>query len=507
MPPRFVPNDGILLIDSDGEEHPSGMDSQSGDYESDDSSSSGSSSGSDTSGSSENEDSGLGQIDGNVDTTSSDDSHSSSESDTSEDSSGDNGAQQSSSGSNSIANDDDDNQEEEDEIEEDEEEMEEEQLDHDHGEEQEEMPLSITNSMAKMVRITRSPYSHTKSAEVGEQCFEELKGLMIPIIFENGMKGMNPEMKFVFGDKLSLSVYAAHHEIGRSGKCFVPGWTDGKMLRGIKRGWLPNRQLLLCLHDNRFGDAEDTTLRQITKNLNCYKIVDEAMGEWDLEEEFLRLSSCMTYTYERDKSDCYKCEIFVARAFATLQILKKLDAVDESLMKKVKACLSIMNKNVRVNAGRLAKWKEELKEEKRKNMTGRKITCLESASEQVPNQRPVKEISVTMNTESDEASTASGVTTDIAGDGADNNINNARKMKTAQEREESLMMLYSMVKEQHNRLGEAIALLRDSIDEHRRLLRDEYREELRREMMHDLEGEGKTAEVRSSGKKRRRGAK
>jgi hypothetical protein len=61
-----------------------------------------------------------------------------------------------------------------------------------------------------------------------------------------------------------------------------------------------------------------------------------------------------------------KCQIFIARAFATYQVLNKTDEpIGTSLSSKIKLCLDFMDKNVRVNQTELDRLQQEQEKIKR----------------------------------------------------------------------------------------------------------------------------------------------
>jgi len=361
---------------------------------------------------------------------------------------------------------------------------------------------NIESLEGAMVEIVESPYEEGGNAELGEDCFEELKILMTPVLSEDGQMGIHEEMEFYFADKLALSVSKAYQEIGKEENCYLTSWVGGK-IGGTDCGWVPNRHLLLCLHGERLAAASEATLRMIVRDLDCTKYVLQAMKEWKLEAKYMNLSSCKSFFFESNKARCYKCEIFVARAFVAFDVLIKTHSVTNSMAAKIDACLSIMNEHVRVNPQRLAKRKLELESKKEKVVAGQKKTGQEDLVHPVPAQRPLKEISVTINSEEEDGS-ASAVTTDLLVSA--NPTSQRRSVQTPEERVQTLQMLYDIVREQHDRLGQTIALFQDSVEEHQRLSREELREEVRAELMQEMRNGGNTATIMKT-RKRRRGSK
>jgi hypothetical protein len=222
--------------------------------------------------------------------------------------------------------------------------------------------------------ITKSPYEPPfASAEVGESAFDEVKKLLVAPADGNG--AFHPQAARFFGVTLAESVIIASYQIGKSGMLYSPGWQEGK-IRGVQCGWIPKRVLLLCLHEQRFVRASEALLQGIIKDLGVTKIVGEAIDNWNLDRKFLSLSSNTTYTYTRNKPACYKCEIFVARAFHSTKIFKRDEEVIEpSLWKKVLDCLKIMNEHVRVSKNGIAKRLSELEEDKAPTKVVKKKTA------------------------------------------------------------------------------------------------------------------------------------
>mmetsp|Transcript_21310 Transcript_21310/g.46536 ORF Transcript_21310/g.46536 Transcript_21310/m.46536 type:complete len:313 (-) Transcript_21310:1934-2872(-) len=206
-----------------------------------------------------------------------------------------------------------------------------------------------------MREIQKSPYEGFECAEVGEDCFEELRTLMH---YTTGKRGrINPHTIELLGDSLALALCKAHYEIGKSGILYSANWREGK-IRDSDFGWIPKRQLLLCLHEHRFARGSESTLQAVAKNLGCTQLVLEAMDTWNITKNYPNLLSTRgedAFVFATQKASCYKCQIFVARAFATLHILNKTHQITQTLTRKIKECLAIMNKHVRPNPIKLAR--------------------------------------------------------------------------------------------------------------------------------------------------------
>merc|ERR1712238_214110 len=147
--------------------------------------------------------------------------------------------------------------------------------------------------------------------------------------------------------------------------------------------------LLLSLYEHRFSKGDDIVLKSIIFNLHCFDLVIKAMEIWGYEDDeydYLKPLSnkhntkssnkkenTKVFIFDTQKRNCYKCQIFVARAYAMYQSLVKekkkkattttdedecgggsssdidIDINTNPLLKsKIKDCLDIMNKNVRV---------------------------------------------------------------------------------------------------------------------------------------------------------------
>jgi hypothetical protein len=77
--------------------------------------------------------------------------------------------------------------------------------------------------------------------------------------------------------------------IEKSGMVYSQEWVNGN-IRGNLIGKIPNDLLLLCLVSKRFVKAGELLLAGLTRDLEVYNIVKEALKEWDLEDEFKKVS-------------------------------------------------------------------------------------------------------------------------------------------------------------------------------------------------------------------------
>jgi len=299
--------------------------------------------------------------------------------------------------------------------------------------------------------IFPSPYESNECGEIGEVCFDELREIMKG---DTLLDQINPKMESLFGDVLGKAIYNAHIEIKKSGMIFSPSWRDGK-IGGRTFGWIPRRQLLLCLHQERFARSDVAVLQAIVRNLNCVDLTIEAMKKWNLEHSYPNIVSNFkekTFKFDSEKKRCYKCEIFVARSLATLRILRKDHEINQSLTKKVKACLTIMNAHIRPNQ----------KELTRLNQT-----------------RPLVEI--TMNRRNETSDTKSGT---IGSDAtSDIHIDNAqytrpRKIQKREDRDESLLVSFGIMHTQVQRLDQMMRFFQMQLQDHRGILIEEITENI-----------------------------
>jgi hypothetical protein len=333
-----------------------------------------------------------------------------------------------------------------------------------------------------MEDITKSPYEAPECAEIGESWFERLKHVLTPVVVR-GKNEVSPELVRPCGEKLANSIFTAHQQIGRSGVLYSPMWVEGK-IRDVECGWLPKKLLLLCLHEHRFLKADERVLHAIVHNLQTGKLVKTALKSWGLADAFLTLSVNNIFSYNKKKADCYKCEIFVARAFSINDILQ-IDPImpDGPLLRKIKACLSIMSRHVKANPHKLAQRQQALEERnKRRTKAGSKTTGLgqncSDSEDHVQNRGrikgPLSEIIVTMDGDSGGSGSAaneSAVTADShpIASGSD-------RKREREERHESLLVMLGIVQEQHARMGQTIEFLRTRIEENINATREEMKE-------------------------------
>lgn len=334
----------------------------------------------------------------------------------------------------------------------------------------------IWGNIESMSKFSKSPYEGNECAEVGEDCFEEFRTLMD--CSETDGK-VNPRMETLVGDKLARDICNAHREIGKSGMLYSANWKEGK-IRDSDFGWIPKRQLLLCLHEHRFAKGNVIVLQAVTKNLDCSKLVLEAMKLWDLMDAYPNLASNKneeTFVFGSLKVSSFKCQIFVARAFATLQILNKTEGIQQSLTKKIKACLDIMNKHVRANPVELARIRKKAKKRKASQATRKEEPNIVDRKSQSSRSKKYKKSG---NSRSKVESSKDPISKDKSSASGATKIMHKRRRKIPkhEEREESIVMLFNTMHTQVQRLNQMMSFFQSQLQDHRGILREEIREKL-----------------------------
>jgi len=344
---------------------------------------------------------------------------------------------------------------------------------------------NLWENIESMSEITKSPYEGNECAEVGEDCFEELRLLMHPSETDGTI---NPRMVELVGDKLARDLCNAHHEIGKSGMLYSANWKEGK-IRDSDFGWIPRRQLLLCLHEHRFAKGNVTVLQNMTRNLDCTKLVLEAMRLWDLMDSYPNLASNKneeTFSFGNNKVFCYKCQIFVARAFATLQILNKTEGLEQSLTKKIKACLGILDGNVRVNQIELARINKNAQKRKAFEIHMEEQEAVTSKSSR--SKKSENSVSQTKEAATSKAAAPPKVPkprapkrrvpSTSASVPQKEPRKRRKKIPKREEREESIFMLFNTMHVQVQRLNQMMSFFQSQLQDHRGILREEVKENL-----------------------------
>jgi hypothetical protein len=353
-----------------------------------------------------------------------------------------------------------------------------------------------------MSEIIKSPYEIGACAEIGEYYFDELKNIMKPTTTTRAVLPhddddiissdhtmiiiMNPKMENFFGDTLARALFKARLEIVKSGMVFSTSWREGK-IRGNNFGWIPRKQVLLCLQEQLFVEANVTSLQAIVKNLDCVDLVLEAITTYNLTYEYPNLSSNKKErafffdTPETTKICCYKCVIFVARAFATLQILRKAHEINQSLTKNMKKCLSIINKHVRTNPKKVTELKHKSEQYFNSNNNNNnnnskpnsKASKLKQCDQISKRRRSSVTASITSNrnrVDDEEAISATATSR-----------RPCKKIRQSVVKSESLLLSFKIMQEQTQRISQTMDFFKTQLQDHRDILRGEIRDSIKKE--------------------------
>lgn len=342
-------------------------------------------------------------------------------------------------------------------------------------------------TMHEILTIEKSPYEdETSSAEIDEECFVDFKNMLDSI--ENRSK-----LDHLLGEKLSTATYEAYDAIKRSGMIFSASWKEGKICNE-NVGWIPRKLLLVLLQQDRFHKATLQELQALVKNTDSFELVIGAMKKWNLINDYPRLASNLdelSFSFESNKEDCYKCEIFVARVFSTLQLMKKLSELTPSLLTKIKSCLSIMNVHVRANQTELAKWQLRIEEinartkesvlkldiQEGKKKVKSKNTKLRSLNNSIPKKRKQLPSDTSRKITAIDSSRALKKSADYG------RAAKLRKMvpKIPGRKEESLLLSFRIICEQSQRCNQMINFFKHQLVDHRDILKSELKQKMNEE--------------------------
>ena len=213
--------------------------------------------------------------------------------------------------------------------------------------------------VVSMESIERSPYEPGTSAEVGEELFEAFEDLMVP---EKETKNthrrclgtlMEPSKQAVkvFGRETAQILITARHHISQSGMLFSTDWLNQR-IREVEIKDMNKLVILVSLPEQRISRAEKRVLTTLVQHLRLADIIrevlDDLVGIGD-STQFPKLADCMEtpYPYRRSQqTECQKCEVFVARAYTCMNYLKRNTIENETMVRKIFDCLSIMEENL-----------------------------------------------------------------------------------------------------------------------------------------------------------------
>jgi hypothetical protein len=173
--------------------------------------------------------------------------------------------------------------------------------------------------------------------------------------------------------------------IDKSGMVYSQEWVNGN-IRGNLIGKMPKDMLLLCLVAKRFVKAGELLLMGLIRDLEVCSLVQDAIKEWNLEDEYpkvrmkqsclvhsvsfdcnfllthsyfsLQIASCpqKTFSFNSKKRDTYKCVIFVGRAYSCTKAFGVFN-LDGDLLAKVRTCLDIIESRLPEGSSKKRKLK------------------------------------------------------------------------------------------------------------------------------------------------------
>mmetsp|Transcript_31798 Transcript_31798/g.77007 ORF Transcript_31798/g.77007 Transcript_31798/m.77007 type:complete len:1316 (-) Transcript_31798:3137-7084(-) len=216
----------------------------------------------------------------------------------------------------------------------------------------------LVRAIGSMLEINESPYMGEKNAEVGEEMFDRFKDLLIP----RGSDGRHPEAsqqaKDLFGETLARQMVTASNLIAKSGMLHGSSWKDG-LIQGKKCGLISKPMLLLCLQEQRLASSSPSGLQIVISDLGVVTIVEEAIKSWELGKEFPLLKGMKSLSALQSRTKALLgCMIFVARSYRCMIALKR-KKISDSVLKKVRKCLSIVHASLEQQVERKKRAREE----------------------------------------------------------------------------------------------------------------------------------------------------
>jgi hypothetical protein len=355
-----------------------------------------------------------------------------------------------------------------------------------------------------MDEIEKSPYEPNKSAEAAEPLFEKLKMLLLS---QEELHGEAQDMDGVptltvqretikmFGENLAQAFVKAYYTIGKSGMLFSPPWVDHKecKIRNVKCGWIPKNMMLLLLQHQRFARANEVSLQSVISNLGVTGIFFDALKDWEFNEPRL-LHNAPSIHFKSKKKECFKCVIFIARAYRCSKIVRqnqkkndncRLEEYAPRLYAKVKQCLKILNENVKISEKKLPAYLSEkesaaqLQAKKRatKEFFGsiaNKKRRLNTSEQEIPRLGSLKSLGSTLS-----SSTYSPVMVDpVSEPTPDLPVDTARSPIPTGE-------LLERAESKYRQLGRVIKKLKRQVNQEREQLKEELRREILEEMVQE----------------------
>jgi hypothetical protein len=201
--------------------------------------------------------------------------------------------------------------------------------------------------ISAMNDIHESPYQENATAEIGEEMFDKFKALLQPESAPGRRHSQaSDEAIEVFGSTLvANTIVEASSKIAQSGMTYSAEWSEGT-IHGLSIRDVPKYVLLLLLQEQRFSrpSAEGALNKIVTDFDLCRKMI-RALVLWKLAGKYPKLVGATTHTaFGAQRSQCYKCLIFIARAFYCAEILK-IKQVPESIQRKAESCFEILVQN------------------------------------------------------------------------------------------------------------------------------------------------------------------
>lgn len=154
--------------------------------------------------------------------------------------------------------------------------------------------------------VENSPYEGNANAEREVQLFEDLKNLLTEgsiraskifgtanariLVKSYGTWSQDnaKTRKLVVSSKKNQLTWRLA-EIDQSGMVYSQEWVDG-IMRGSNVGVLPKDLLLLCLISSRLVKVDEFLMAGLTRDLEVFKVVKEAVQVWDMEDDYKRVS-------------------------------------------------------------------------------------------------------------------------------------------------------------------------------------------------------------------------
>jgi hypothetical protein len=370
---------------------------------------------------------------------------------------------------------------------------------------------SEDSDCAPMDKIAKSPYELGLNAEKGVKVFAEMRNLLSE--YSDNFRTVDPKAAKIFGptnawclvkangkcctrhtifmlSRQSYMMHSIHFMIAlidKSGIVYSQEWTNGN-IRGDKIV-LPKDLLLLCLVAKRFAKAGELLLWGVLRDLDVYSLVKEALKALDLEDSFKKIASCQTkhLAFNSLKRDCYKCELFVARAFSCVKAFG-MDSLDDELLAKIKRCLEIMESRM-----------PDLVAQKKRKKTAAAEEPPEAETQAPPPKkkrgRPAKTVKpepIVKDEYRNESQQAEPEVA-VASHASASISRSSRSSKTGKKDCSSLAALVARFEEQYQemgetyeQMGETLAELKSKVEENRESTEREIRSELLKEVQQTI---------------------